>query len=687
MSLKLRLILITGSVLLFVFLAITGINTITFQNVYMDTLSEQGVNLTHLLRRQIATQLSMTSGDEASLSRFSLQLRELNEGVSGLREVMLVNGEGTILAHPDVARIGETLRPAPAKLDWDGRDTVLRSDLDRLSLFVPVHEPTSEQTVWLRADFDRNMINQTLAGIWSKAIAVMLFGLVLVFIANTWFFNRNIAQPLLSLRETFIEIGEGNLTVPMPVFRDQEFDLAARGLTGMLANLRQIVQRMTTMSVDLNETSDRLSREFQILHRESGRISENLEQTESILQAMRSDVELANTQVEDLFLLAQDTSASVLQIKASIENVDERTDQLDRTIGQTLERLAAVTAEIEKVATRHTQIATDTDDMAGAIQELALSINEVGSNAARSLTITQTVRGRADEGVGAIEGTVQEMSSIRDAVREVETRSQRLQQRSEEIEGILRVIHQVTEKTNLLALNASIIAAQAGEHGRSFSVVAEEIRDLANRVQQSTRQIEELVKGVEAETLAVGEQVRTAIEQVERGEQRVLEAKDKLLKIVESSTESDQMSQAIARAMDEQAQVSGNIAEVTNKIQSLIHDVSRATQAQAEQTSELNQTSRTVGELSAEVKRSIQEETEGARRVADAASRMENGLRQISDATARQAQESQRMTESTTENLIALRDAVRMIASFDERLTRLRSEAAELDKLLSSFRA
>lgn len=689
MSLKLRLLLITGGVILVAFVSITWINISAFQTVYLKSLTEQGVYLTELLRRQAQTQLQMTAGDRESLSRFALQLDELSSGVSAVKEVSIVAPNGAIVAHADITSLGKPSQPAPENLSWGevlGPNLVRQSD--RLTLFVPIIVAEAVvPDVYVRIDFDQDAVRKTIAGIWSKALVVMLAGLVFVFLINTMFFTRNFENPLMQLRDAFIEIGDGNLTLAIPKFRDQEFDLAARGLSGMLGNLRQIVQGMFSMSLDLNEASESLSREFKFLNKEAHRISGNLSETQTILNRLRQDVTVVNNQIEDLFLLAQETSSSILQIKGSIEEVDENTTTLHQTLDQTLERLGRITGDIQKIAVKHGQIESDTDNMASGISELAMSINEVGTNAAKNLAVAQVVNMRAQEGLGAVDATVNDIKDIRVAVEQVEARSLHLQQSSEAIEGILRVIHQVAEKTNLLALNAAIIAAQAGEHGRSFAVVAEEIRDLAHRVQASTRDIEKLVGRVQEETLAVGEQVRQTLEQVERGEIRVREARDKLEKIVESSREGDAMSQAISRAMDEQAQVSGNIAELTTKIQGLIHDVAKSSNSQAEQARELTRDGKQVSNLSTVVKKAIQEETEGARRVADSVERMMTSIKQISDATDRQSQESSQISEHTSENLLALQEAVRMIGSFDERLTKLRREAVELDRLLATFRA
>jgi methyl-accepting chemotaxis protein len=280
---------------------------------------------------------------------------------------------------------------------------------------------------------------------------------------------------------------------------------------------------ITDVSVDATlDGADRFSFTVNALFdREARRISDNLDQSQKILNSLRQDSSVVNEQIEEVFLMAQETSSSILEIKGSIEEVDENTTQLHATLDETLAKLSRITTDIRKLAERNQQVEADTDNLASGISELATSIAEVGGNAAKSLANARSVNLLAQEGVDAVGGAVGEMATIRDSVQQVAQRSKSLKQRSEEIEGILRSIHQVAEKTNLLALNAAIIAAQAGEHGRSFAVVADEVRALAHGVQSSTSDIEELIHSVQSETQSVDQQVRDAMEKVERGELQV----------------------------------------------------------------------------------------------------------------------------------------------------------------------
>lgn len=688
MSLKWRLLVVTGIILFLALVGITGVNVQTFRSVYMDMVEEQGLNLTKLVREQARQQLEMTEGDLESLSRFSLPLREIADGLSNVFETMLVDRNGVILAHGNIERLGTIVDPKPAALDMAEQEQSRLVELDdRIVLLIPIRSSATTNGGYVRVDFDRAVIGRTISGIAAQAFLVAVVVLVLVFMLNTWFYGRNIERPIALFRDTFGYLGEGNLTVPIPEFRDQEFILAARALGQMTTNFREILQKVTGLSTELREASETLTREFSLLDREAQRITGNLDQNQHILNTLRQEVRTVNEQIDEVFLMAQETSSSILQIKGSIEEVDENTTHLHETLDSTLERLSRITADIQKVAERNRQVEVDTDNLAGAVSELAASISEVGVHAGRNLDTTRQAKLQAQEGVAAVLATVEEMQNIREAVQQVDQRARSLLDSSERIEGILRTIHQVAEKTNLLSLNASIIAAQAGEHGLQFREVASEISELSEKVRVSTREINGLIQTVQSETEAVGTTAREALGKVERGEVQVGEAREKLELILAASGESEQKSQAIARAMEEQASVSSNIADVTTKIQQLIHEVSQASQQQAEQAQTLNEESRGVADLSTIVKKAIQEEAEGARRVTESVDRMQKNIKQISDAAERQSGNADQIADNTAENLLALQEAVRMISSFQGRLEHLGAEAEELDKLLTTFRS
>ena len=184
---------------------------------------------------------------------------------------------------------------------------------------------------------------------------------------------------------------------------------------------------------------------------------------------------------------------------------------------------------------------------------MAQSINEVSANAAESARVAQQSLDAAEKGTTAVRNSITGMNEIREQIQDTSKRIKRLGESSQEISEIVELISDITEQTNILALNAAIQAASAGEAGRGFTVVAEEVQRLAERSGEATKQISAIVKTIQTDT-------QDAVSAMEKSTQGVVEGA--------------KLSDAAGQALNEIGQVSRNLAE-------LIETISRATQNQA----------------------------------------------------------------------------------------------------------
>jgi methyl-accepting chemotaxis protein len=176
-----------------------------------------------------------------------------------------------------------------------------------------------------------------------------------------------------------------------------------------------------------------------------------------------------------------------------------------------------VSTSIEEMVRSVKQVSENTEALANAAEEtsasmeqMASSLREVDTSAAEAVRLSESVVERAEIGRVKVHETIVGMEAIREATETAEEVIRNLHGRAVEIGAIVDVIDDVADETNLLALNAAIIAAQSGDHGRAFSVVADEIKDLAERVLASTKEIGGLIRSVQDEA-------RKATEAIERG--------------------------------------------------------------------------------------------------------------------------------------------------------------------------
>ena len=217
-----------------------------------------------------------------------------------------------------------------------------------------------------------------------------------------------------------------------------------------------------------------------------------------------------------------------------------------------------------------------------AINEIAVSIDEVSINSLESADVAQRSVLIAHNGAEIVRQTIEGMDNIRNQIQETSKRIKRLGESSQEIGNIVELINDISEQTNILALNAAIQAASAGEAGRGFAVVADEVQSLAERASNATKQIELLVQTIQSDTNeAVSSMEQTTAEVVD-GAKRAENAGDALTEIEAVSNDLSELIQNISESAKQQSVAATNISGTMNVIQEITTQTSVGTQQTAE---------------------------------------------------------------------------------------------------------
>lgn len=219
------------------------------------------------------------------------------------------------------------------------------------------------------------------------------------------------------------------------------------------------------------------------------------------------------------------------------------------------------------------------DSISSAVTQLASSAEEMANSAQQAAEAAEHARTEVGQGKEVVTNTIESVDTMADQMRDAVTAMETLSDKSKRIETVMQTIETIADQTNLLALNASIESARAGEHGRGFSIVATEVRELANQVQASTRETRELVDGLQrsaSHSLQIIQQGHETIQHTVAQADKTSQALDNINSAVDTIST---MNQDISHATEEQ----GRVTEEINVMVSTIHQLTTDSAEDAEQ--------------------------------------------------------------------------------------------------------
>lgn len=358
------------------------------------------------------------------------------------------------------------------------------------------------------------------------------------------------------------------------------------GLISGLAALLGIAGLLYTLNRDQRR---RLARSQEDSQRNQEAIMRLLNETGSLAEG---DLTVRATVTEDI------TGAIADSINLAVEELRN----LVTTINETAVQVAAASQETQATAMHLAEAAEaqaqQINTASDKINEMAHSIDQVSKNSAESANVAQRSVQIAAKGADVVRQTIQGMDSIRDQIQETSKRIKRLGESSQEIGSIVELINDISEQTNILALNAAIQAASAGEAGRGFAVVADEVQRLAERASNATKRIETLVQTIQSDTNEAVSSMEQTTAEVVSGARLAEDAGLALGEIETVSTDLANLIQNISSAAQQQSTAATDITATMNSIQEITSQTSHGA----------NQTAESIGnlaQLAANLRRSV----------------------------------------------------------------------------------
>lgn len=310
------------------------------------------------------------------------------------------------------------------------------------------------------------------------------------------------------------------------------------------------------------------------------------------------------------FLLAnrEQSSRNVSNLRDGVDSVADGTsiiasasEGVMASIDETSSAVNEISVAIEQVTRNLDHLAGVVHQSASAMEEIHSTIGNVEQNAAISHEVSQQVKERAEESRAVVTETINSLDEIKHSVGLSFDAIQRLAENSTRIESIVSVINDITKRTNLLALNASIIAAQAGEYGKSFGVVADEIRNLSLQTGHSTGEITTIIEEIMSESKTAANNIRTSKDLVQRGVELGHTTGESLKAIFDSSTCSLDMTRQIKQATQEQVTSVQLVARSMEEISSMTSQIFAASTDQAKATKSIARSIDTIKDMTHEM--------------------------------------------------------------------------------------
>ncbi len=608
--------------------------------------------------------------------------------------------------------------------DLKRRDPSMRSRIDALAPLVAgvIHELDREMDVRDKSGLDA-VIADVRGGRSTAAIAAIRRAVTDIEALETEVLTARAAEATATARRTFFTIGFGTLFALIVLSIASV--VLSRGITRPVNKLVAGTERIAAgalatrieaesndeigeLAHSFNRMAESLETQTRAITESGGAITDGIrvmtdgsdkllvrsqgqsalaERSAQSLVSVRAITERVVRSTEQVTTNTQDSAARATELRASSEQVRTSMSQLLDSAAKTSSSTTQMSAVAIQMATMTTELSAAGDNVLTFVSEMEATTRELGSSARATADLSRRAREEAVAGRSAVDETMAGIEHSRELTEHAAGVLADLEGRVGQIGQILEVVTAVTHKTNLLALNAAIIAAQAGEHGRGFNVVAEEMRELAEQTRKSTNEISAIVKGVRSASEAAVAAMREGVERVRGTVSLARNASTSLGRIVESSTSSFEMSERISASLQMQGDATRNLHGTASKMSDHLGENRRSINEQAQAARLLAEEAEAVHNIAAQVRAASDHQSIAARGIAEALEQIDVDTRTIRDIVRSQLGQIEEVSNASS----SMRDIARQNNELAEELTEtvrtLAASGERFEKIVSGQRS
>lgn len=505
--------------------------------------------------------------------------------------------------------------------------------------------------------------------------------------AGAWLTARTLRNGTLvaQLSEATREMGLGGTLRRLDSSRLGHFAPIADSLNEIFDGVGGVAHRVLSVVHRVQDLPQRLQEAMAEVEASSEAQEEIVEEAASLLANINNSIRDIDERVDKLSRSAEESASSILEMGSSVEEVARNAGTLHESVEASTSAVHQMGASIRQVADSAENVQRMAEETASSTTEMDRSVQQVGEFVKEASALTEKVTEGAHEGSQAVADTIRDIEGIRDLTTDSTAVLERLVSRIREIAEIMNVIGEINDETNLLSLNAAIIAAQAGEQGKAFLVVANHVKTLAQRTASSTKEIEGLISAVKTESDEAVAAMSAGSDAIEKGVARSRIAGQALESIRVSAEESNERVSEIARASEEQMRNSRLVARAAQESSGQVQQISAAIAEQSRASEQMLKSSEAALDMCRHVHRSTEEQKETGHYITGAISTITDMIRHIKENTADHAVASESVSSAVMRLLDNAQASAKQIPEMQGMITDLRSNAEMIVENLSSF--
>ena len=673
--------------ILFVIIAInTTVLTFVASQKYRQAILSKSSAVGENLQKELAKVVDLGVPIE-SLEGVNEKLSELVSRDKSIGYAMLISKDGKVLFHNDAAKAGKELKDG-ASLKAASSSKPLIQTLDSYyDLSFPLLNAVGKIQGAVRIGVQLSAINSQVYVLllWAFGVSSLCFILAIGLIYA--FISKFITRPIMVMEKAAEKIASGDLTSTITIEGKDEVASLGETINGMAFNLKDMISKIRNVTNSVTRVTENIVVSSQGVLSATDVQKHSVEKTASAIEEMDSSISKVASSSESLYDSASNTASAISELATTIETIAENANVFSETAHETASSIEEMVAIIKEISDSLETLVESSEAIAASIEEVNATTLDIERSANDSVKLAEVVSIDASEkGMTSANAAMKGMENIKSSVSSLSEIINMLGKRANDIGKIVNVIDDVADQTNLLAINAAILASKAGDHGKGFAVVADEIKSLAERTSFSTSEIAGLIKSVQDDTKSSIKMAGEGIQTVDKGLILVKDVSDALQEIVGSSRESSDMAKSIQRATTEQTHVIKQITKAIENTAVQTENISRAIKEQNKGSQLIIETTEKIKDLAYQVKTSTAEQRTGSRQIAGVIEHVTQQASQIAGATAKQREKSVDIIQSVEMIRNVTNDMTASAHTMNIVITSLKEEAMSLLAELEKFK-